>query len=154
MSLNWSLPWAARAAPAPAPVPVPCLGLSAPVGARPAEAIVGAVLRRVGGAAGGVATVVLDMGEATEVSPADCAALLALHRRLASAGTRLRLAGAGPAAWHCLQAGGVVEALGPAAGHPTLRSAVLAACADQPGPALCTAQVRALLAAPAEPLLA
>ena len=106
-----------------------------------------------GGTTAGVGTVVLDMTAASRVSQDDCAALITLHHSLAATGTRLRLAGAGTEALAGFAAGGLVEALGRGAIHSTLRSAVLAVCAEQPGPGLCTAQVRALLATPAEPLL-
>jgi hypothetical protein len=129
-----------------------CLRLSAPVGAQPAEMLAAAVLKRVGGTSRELGTVILDVGPITEVSAGDCAALLALHYVLATTGTRLRLAGVGTGALRCPSGADLVAALGHGAIHPTLRSAVLATAAEQPGPGLCTGAVRAGLAQPAEPL--
>lgn len=144
------MPWKVPASPVSAVPRLPCLELSIPAGTHPVPLIARAVQERVGGSGNRVDTVVLELGPALEVNPDDCMALLSLHEALAAAGIRLRLACVGAAAFRRLMEGGLVEALGRGAIHATRRSAVLAAYAEQPGPGLCTAQVRALLAAPAE----
>ena len=127
-----------------------CLGLSISLETGQAHRLVEAILDRVLGSARPVGTVILDLRAGADIDADSRAALLSLHRRLASMGTRLRIATA------CRQlAGRLREAdlprhVGPDAIHDSVRSAVLATYAALPGPGLVTAHVRAALDIPVE----
>jgi MFS superfamily sulfate permease-like transporter len=97
-----------------------------------------------------VGTVILDLRAGADIDAASRAALLSLHRRLASMGTRLRIATACRQLAARLRADDLRWYLGADAIHDTVRSAVLATYAALPGPGLVTAQVRAALDIPVE----
>jgi hypothetical protein len=91
--------------------------------------------------------VILDLAGSAGADGNDCAALRWLQEQLAAAGSRLWLAAA-----PCAVAAPLAEH-GVAGLHPSRRAAVLALFAALPGPGVVTAEVRAALAAPPEPLL-
>ncbi len=131
-------------------IPVLRLGITPAPGQ--AEILAEAVLARVLAGSRAVGTVVLDLGTDAAIDAATCAALHALDGRLRALGTRLRLAIGSEQVRDRLRDSGLTQPLGGAAIHPSLRAAVLAAYAGLPGPGLVTAEIRAALAAPAEPL--
>lgn len=143
----------ARAAAARADgAPILCLALSSSLEAGHATWLADAILRRVLGCGRPVGTVVLDLRPDSAVDADDCAALLSLHERLASIGTRLRVAATCHGLGDRLREAGVSHRLGPDAVHPSFRSAVLATYAEQAGPGLVTGRVRAALEMQAEAL--
>ena len=76
------------------------------------------------------------------------AALESLHRRLADLTIRLRLVAPGPNVYAALHTGDID--MGPDVLHTSVRTAVLAAHADRPGPASVTPALRVLLTQPPE----
>jgi MFS superfamily sulfate permease-like transporter len=132
------------------PTGILCLGLSMTLENGRAHRLVDAVLDRVSGSALTVGTVVLDLRADADPDADSRAALLSLHRKLASMGTRLRIATASRPLASRLREAGFPQQLGPDAIHDSVRSAVLATYAALPGPGLVTAQVRAALDNPVE----
>jgi MFS superfamily sulfate permease-like transporter len=140
------------------PPAIPCLGLSISLATGQAQRLADSIVDRVLSCGGPVGTVVLDVRSASGIDAGSRAALLSLHGRLSSLGTQLRIATArrqlagrlGEA--DRLGEAGLLELLGPDAIHESFRSAVLAAYAALPGPGLVTAQVRAALDTPIEPV--
>jgi hypothetical protein len=137
------------------------LRLSGTLSPGQAHVLAGAVLARLAGpgwpagpgrAGASMPTVVLELEVTAGIAADGEAALRSLHERLRMTGIRLRLViAAGPLRdrLRCAGCGPCAPAL---AVHPSLRSAVLAAYAELPGPGVVTPGVRAALAAPAEPL--
>lgn len=117
-----------------------------------AEVLAEAVLARVLAGNRAVGTLVLDLGTGAEIDAATCDALHALDDRLRALGTRLRLVTGSAQVRDRLRDSGLNHRLGSEAIHPSLRAAVLASYAGLPGPGLVTAEIRAAMAAPAEPL--
>jgi hypothetical protein len=172
----------AGATPGAGPPAIPCLGLSISLATGQTERLADSIVDRVLSCGGPVGTVVLDVGSASGIDADSHTALLALHHRLRILGTQLRIATAShQLASRLGQAGGPGHVAGPgeAAGpgqaggpghvagpgeaglpaylspdaiHDSFRSAVLAAYAALPGPGLVTAQVRAALDTPLEPV--
>lgn len=132
-------------------VPVLRLGLASEL--RPGEAgmLTDSVLAWVLGRGCEVGTVVLDLTTTDDIDADGCAALQALHDRLRSIGTRLRVVARGTVPDRLREAG-LTRNLGTEAIHPSMRAAVLASYAALPGPGLVTTDVRAALAEPAESL--
>jgi hypothetical protein len=89
---------------------------------------------------------------ASDIDADSRVALLSLHGRLRSVGTQLRIATASHQLAVRLRGAGLPQQLSPDAIHDSFRSAVLAAYAALPGPGLVTAQVRAALDTPLEPV--
>lgn len=112
-----------------------------------------AALARVLGSSPPPRVVILELTVA-ELDSDAAAALGWLRDRLRRAGSRLWLAAASGPACQQLQRAGAADWLGPDAVHHSLRAAVLAVHAALPGPGLVTADLRAALATPAEPLRA
>ena len=131
---------------------IPGLCLSFTLEAGQAGALCEAVLARVLSCHRGVGTVVLDLGPGADLDASTCEALHDLHDRLRTLGTRLWLAAAAGHTRERLRDSGLTHRLGGGAIHPSLRAAVLATYAAMPGPGLVTGDIRAALAAPAEPL--
>jgi MFS superfamily sulfate permease-like transporter len=131
---------------------IPCLGLSISLATGQTQRLADSIVDRVLSCAGPVGTVVLDVRTASDIDAGSRAALLALHGRLGSLGTQLRIATASHQLAVRLRQVGLPEQLSPDAIHDSFRSAVLAAYAALPGPGLVTAQVRAALDTPVEPV--
>ncbi len=114
--------------------------------------VIWAVLARVlaGGRLAG--TVALVLGPGTDLDADAGAALRIVADQLATAGVRLRLATSCTRVRQQLADAGLARRLGESAIHPSLRSAVLAVYAGQPGPGLVTPEVRAAMLKPAEPV--
>jgi hypothetical protein len=126
------------------------LCLAATVAPETAGDLGGAVLARLAGSGCEVGTVVLVPDG--DIDAAGLETMCTLHERLRARGIRLYLVIGTPETAQLLRtstAGTTVTAL---AVHPSLRSAVLAACAALPGPGLVNAQIRAVLSAPVERL--
>jgi MFS superfamily sulfate permease-like transporter len=126
-----------------------CLGLSISLETGQIHRLADTICDRVRGSTRPVGTVVLDLRAGADIDADSRTALLSLHRRLASMGTRLRIATA------CRQLAARLREdlprhLGADAIHDSVRSAVLATYAALPGPGLVTAQVRAALDIPVE----
>jgi anti-anti-sigma regulatory factor len=140
--------WASRAARRKADVPgsIICLRLSCELGADIAGALGDAVSTRLAAAGAPTDTVVLDLSATATVDDQARAALQSLQRRLADLTIRLRLVAPRSTVHATLQADGI----GPDAVHTSLRTAVLAAHTDLPGPAAVTPTVRILLTQPPE----
>jgi hypothetical protein len=145
-------PWIARATPGAGTSTIPCLGLSISLATGQTQRLADRIFDRVLSCAGPVGTVVLDVRTASDIDADSRAALLALHGRLGSLGTQLRIATASHQLAVRLRQVGLPEQLSPDAIHDSFRSAVLAAYAALPGPGLVTAQVRAALDTPLEPV--
>ena len=131
---------------------IPLLRLGLTLEAGQAGALTEVVLARVLSCRRGVETVVLDLGPGADLDASTCEALHALHDRLRALSTRLWLVAAAGHTRERLRDSGLTHRLGSGAIHPSLRAAVLATYAAMPGPGLVTEDVRAALAAPAEPL--
>jgi MFS superfamily sulfate permease-like transporter len=127
-----------------------CLGLSISPGTGPADRLADSIFDRVLGSARPVGTVILDLCADADIDADSRAALLSLHHRLASMGTRLRIVTACRQLADGLREASLPRYLGPDAIHDSVRSAVLATYAALPGPGLVTAQVRAALVIPVE----
>jgi hypothetical protein len=154
----------ARATPGAGPPAIPCLGLSISLATGQTQRLADSVVDRVLSCGSPVGTVVLDVGSASGIDAGSHAALLSLQDRLRSLGTQLRIAAASHQLAVCLSevdrlsevgrigGAGPPQLLSPDAIHDSFRSAVLAAYAALPGPGLVTAQVRAALDTPVEPV--
>lgn len=129
----------------------PHLGLSCSLAPGRAWPAASAALARVLGSPLPPRVVILEL-TAAELDSDAGAALGWLRDRLRRAGSRLWLAAASAPARQQLQQAGAAEWLGPDAVHRSLRAAVLAVYAALPGPGLVTADLRAALTTPAEPL--
>lgn len=129
----------------------PVLALSSALEPGRAADLTDAVLARVS-ERGGATTVILDLGDTDDLDEWCCAALRGLHDRLHCLGTRFRLVAACEQVREQCAQQGLTDLLGSDALHRNLRTAVLAAYASLPGPGLVTTEVRAAMAAPAEPL--
>jgi anti-anti-sigma regulatory factor len=125
-----------------------CLRLNCELSADIAGALSDAVSARLAAAAAPTGTVVLDLSAAETVDDLAWAALQSLHRRLADLTIRLRLVAPEANVSATLQTGGI--GIGPDAFHTSVRTAVLAAYADLPGPASVTPARRMLLTQPPE----
>jgi hypothetical protein len=101
---------------------------------------------------GTAATVVLELEGAREIDAAGREALCFLHAALRARGSSLRVVVAARHAREALCGGGPGPSADGLAVHPSMRSAVLAAYAELPGPGLVDAGVLADLAEPPEPL--
>ena len=152
--------WPTRAARCPANVPggpgasrpaasgIICLRLGCELSADIAGALSDAVSARLAAAAVPAGTVVLDLSAAMTVDDEALAALQSLHRQLADLTVRLRLVAPRPNVYAALHTGDIdveQEVL-----HNSVRTAVLAAHADRPGPASVTPALRVLLTQPPE----
>jgi MFS superfamily sulfate permease-like transporter len=127
-----------------------CLGLSISLKTGQIHRLADTICDRVLGSARAVGTVILDLRADAGIDADSRAALLSLHRRLASMGTRLRIAAACRQLAAHLREDDLQRHLGADAIHDSVRSAVLATYASLPGPGLVTAQVRAALDTPVE----
>lgn len=125
-----------------------CLRLNCVLSADIAGALSDAVGARLAAAAAPAGTVVLELSAASTVDDQPWAALQPLHRRLADLTIRLRLVAPQPNVYAALQAGDI--GIGLDALHTSVRTAVLAAHADRPGPASVTPALRVLLTQPPE----
>ncbi len=131
-----------------APGSIICLRLNCELSADIAGALSDAVSARVAAAAAPTGTVVLDLSAAETIDDLARTALQSLHRRLADLSIWLRLVTPRPNVYATLLTGGI--GIGPDALHTSVRTAVLAAHADLPGPASVTPALRALLTQPPE----
>jgi MFS superfamily sulfate permease-like transporter len=127
-----------------------CLGLSISLEAGQIHRLADTICDRVLGSTRPVGTVVLDLRAGADIDADSRTALLSLHRRLASMGTRLRIATACRQLAARLREDDLPRHLGADAIHDSVRSAVLATYAALPGPGLVTAQIRAALDIPVE----
>jgi hypothetical protein len=127
-----------------------CLGLSISLATGQIHRLADTICDRVHASARPVGTVVLDLRAGADIDADSRAALLSLHRRLASMGTRLRIATACRQLAARLREDDLPRHLGADAIHDSVRSAVLATYAALPGPGLVTAQIRAALDIPVE----
>ena len=125
-----------------------CLRLGCELSADIAGALSDAVSARLAAAAAPAGTVVLELSAASTVDDQALAALQSLHRRLADLTIRLRLVAPRPNVYAALHTGDID--IGPDALHTSVRTAVLAAHADRPGPASVTPALRVLLTQPPE----
>ena len=125
-----------------------CLRLSCELGADIADALGDAVSARLAAATGPTDTVVLDLSATAAIDDQAGAALQSLQRGLADLTIRLRLVAPRSNVYATLQTDGTgIEA---GALHTSVRTAVLAAHADRPGPASVTPALRVLLTQPPE----
>ncbi len=136
----------------PAPGLIIRLSLPCQLSAGIAEAVVGAVCRRVWAASPPAYAVILDLGATRELDEGTRSGLRRLHRVLAEAQVDLRLALPESDARTALASDGTPDALPQDAVYATVRSASLAALAEIPGPALVSSAVRGLLRQPPEML--
>ncbi|HEX9538080.1 MAG TPA: hypothetical protein VGA04_07885 [Streptosporangiaceae bacterium] len=127
-----------------------CLGLSISLETGPIHRLADTICDRVLGSARPVGTVILDLRAGADIDADSRTALLSLYRRLASMGTRLRIATGCRQLAARLREDDLPRHLGADAIHDSVRSAVLATYAALPGPGLVTAQVRAALDTPVE----
>ena len=125
-----------------------CLRLSCELGADIADALGDAVSARLATATAPTDTVVLDLSATATVDEQAGAALQSLQRRLADLTVRLRLVVPRSNVYATLQTDGI--GIGPDVLHTSLRTAVLTAHADLPGPASVTPTLRMLLTQPPE----
>lgn len=114
--------------------------------------LTGALVARVTRPGQRVGTVVADLGDGAGIDGEAGRELRSLQDMLRSRGTSLRLAVTSDAVRRALTAG-AAHRIGPLTVHQTPRAAVLAACAELPGPGFVNAYVRAALAGPAETLV-
>lgn len=127
-----------------------CLGLSISLETGQIHRLADTICERVLGSARQVGTVILDLRAGADIDGDSRAALLSLHHRLASMGTRLRITAGCRQLAARLREDDLPRHLGADAIHDSVRSAVLATYAALPGPGLVTAQVRAALDTPVE----
>jgi len=127
-----------------------CLGLSISLKTGQIRRLADTICERVLGSVRPVGTVILDLRAGADIDGDSRAALLSLHHRLASMGTRLRIAAGCRQLAARLREDDLPRHLGADAIHDSVRSAVLATYAALPGPGLVTAQVRAALDIPVE----
>ena len=125
-----------------------CLRLGCELSADIAGALSDAVSARLAAAATPADTIVLELPAGATVDDQALAALRSLHRRLAELAVRLRLVAPRPNVYAALHTGDID--IGPDALHTSVRTAVLAAHADRPGPASVTPALRILLTQPPE----
>jgi ABC-type transporter Mla MlaB component len=130
-----------------------CLRLSGQLCAGTTGALLDAVVARIGAAMPPVAAVVLDLSDTPDVDDGARAALLSLCGLLAQSHTRLRLVLPEAATRAALGSDDAASTAGLDALHTTVRTALLAAYAALPGPALVTPAMRMLLEHPPELLL-
>jgi hypothetical protein len=128
----------------------PVLCLTATVRPGGANDLSGALLARLAESARDVGTVVL--APDGDIDTTCLQAVCALHERLRASGIQLRLVAGKQEQAQQLRASSVSETVTALPVHPSLRSAVLAACAALAGPGLVNARVRAALSAPVEQL--
>lgn len=128
------------------------LRLSGALSPGQAQALADAVVARLDGQAASVSTVVLELQAAAGVGTGEEAVLRSLDEHLRGEGITLRLVIAAPRLRDALCRAGTAGGQAVPAIHPSLHSAVLAAYAELPGPGVVTPRIRAVLAAPAEPL--
>jgi anti-anti-sigma regulatory factor len=131
-----------------APGGIICLRLGCQLSADITGALSDAVSARLAATAAPPGTVVLDLSAAATIDDQASAALQSLHRQLADLTIRLRLVTPRPGVYAALQTGGI--GIGSDALHTSVRTAVLAALADRPGPASVTPALRILLTQPPE----
>jgi hypothetical protein len=130
---------------------IPVLRLAGTITAGQASRLTRAVLARVTRPGVQVGTVVLDLGSGAGVDAQARECLCALRTALLRRGTNLRLVITSAQARDALAAG-LAHRTGAGLLHPTLRAAVLASYAEAPGPGVVSAEIRAALAVPAEPV--
>lgn len=130
---------------------IPVLRLSAPVAPGAASAWAGAVLALMASPTR-PGTVALELTGNTGLEPDCWRELCSLHDCLLPLGTRLRLAIVSRRVRDLLPRSALHPRTGRPVVHESLRSAVLAAYAEQPGPGLVTGQIRAELDRPPLPL--
>lgn len=128
---------------------IPVVTLAGALGAGQAGTLTSAVIARVSHQGQQVGTVVLDLGDGTDIDIEARRELRALQDLLHWRGTNLRLVITSGAVRHVITTA-AAHRISPEMLHPTLRAAVLAAYAELPGPGLVSARVRAALAVPAE----
>jgi hypothetical protein len=126
-----------------------CLAATIWPGGR-ANDLSGAVLARLDESVSGVGAVVL--APDGDIDTTCLRAICVLHERLRARGIQLRLVTTTQEQAKQLLTSAVNGTVTSLAVHPSLRSAVLAACAALPGPGLVNAGVRAALSAPVEQL--
>lgn len=144
--------WYARTGRRTAGVPggIICLRLDGGLGANPVDMLSDAVIARLTASGTRTETVVLDLSATATLDDQGRTALQSLQRRLADLAIRLRLVAPEPNVYATLRDDGTGirhDAL-----HTSVRTAVLAAHADLPGPASATPTLRMLLTQPPEPL--
>ena len=127
-----------------------CLGLSISLETSQTDRLADIILDRVLGCPGPVGTVILDLRPGAGIDADSRTALVSLHHRLRSAGTRLRITTSCRQLAPRLGEADLRQYLGPDAIHGSFRAAVLATYAALPGPGLVTAQIRAVLDTPVE----
>ena len=144
--------WYMRAARRATDVPggIVCLRLDGELCADAADVLSDTVIARLTAASTRTETVVLDLSATATVDDQGRTALVSLQRRLADLTIRLRLVAPEPKVYATLENDGT--GFGPDALHTSVRTAVLAAHADLPGPASATPTLRMLLTQPPEPL--
>lgn len=144
--------WYVRAARRATDVPggITCLRLNGELGADAVDVLGDTVIARLGAVSTRTGTVVLDLSATATVDDRGRTALQSLQRRLAELTIRLRLVAPEPNVYATLKNGGT--GIGHDALHTSVRTAVLAAHADIPGPAWATPTLRMLLTQPPEPL--
>ncbi len=129
-----------------------CLGLSISLETGRTDRLTDIILDRVLRSACPVGTVILDLRPCADIDGDSRTALVSLHHRLASTGTRLRITTNCRELARRLGEADLRQYLGPDAIHDSFRAAVLATYAALPGPGLVTAQVRTALDTPVEAL--
>jgi anti-anti-sigma regulatory factor len=144
--------WYMRAARRATDVPggIVCLRLNGELCADAADGLSDTVIARLTAASTRTETVVLDLSATATVDEQGRTALVSLQRRLADLTIRLRLVAPEPKVYATLENDGT--GFGPDALHTSVRTAVLAAHADLPGPASATPILRMMLTQPPEPL--
>jgi hypothetical protein len=135
----------------PAAGQIMCLRLTGELSADTADALLDAVGARVRAAAPPACEVVLDLSAAA-IDDDGREALRSLHGLLVDSHARLRIVLPEAEARAALSDDDTADSLGPDALHPSVRTAILAAHAALPGPALITPAMRTLLREPPEPL--
>jgi len=140
----------ARAAARQARSQLTCLAVTSSLEGCQGSRLADAIVRRVLHCGCPVGTVVLDLGPVTSLDDEACAAILSVHQRLTSIGTRLRLAASARGLMDGLADAGITQQLGRDAIHPSFRSAVLATYAALPGPGLVLGRIKTALETEAE----
>jgi anti-anti-sigma regulatory factor len=137
----------------PASGQIVCLRPTGQLCAGTAAALVDAVCARLRAAMPPACAVVIDLVATPAVDDSARAALLSLCGLLSQSHARLRLVVPGTQARAALSSDGTAAAIGLDALHTSVRTALLAAHAELPGPGLVTPAVRSLLTQPPELLL-
>jgi MFS superfamily sulfate permease-like transporter len=140
----------ARAAARQAQAQLTCLAVTCSLEGGQAGRLADEIVRRVLHSSYPVGTVVLDLGPVSSIDAEACAAILSVHQRLTTTGTRLRLAASARGLPDGLADAGITQQLGRDAIHPSVRSAMLAAYAALPGPGLVIGQIKSALDTEAE----